>query len=37
MELISEVDNWQSGRGLRRRNGAGRKKNDPGGEHSDHK
>lgn len=36
MELISEVDDWQSRRGLRQRNGAGRKKNDPGSEHFVH-
>lgn len=37
MELISEIDNWQSRRDLRQRNGAGRKKNYAGGEHFDHK
>lgn len=36
MELISEVDSWQSRRGLRQRNGAGRKKNNPDREHFDH-
>jgi len=36
MELISEIDNWQSGRSLRQRSGAGCKKNHPGGEHLDH-